>query len=208
MRKLIVLALLVMAALVLSRHGSALHAWATQFGPTGLSPAGTAREVSAAPRPLPSQSQPSPGPTPPVAAAPAQSHSGVRHGASSMVTARVIQVVDGDTIRVRIAGRPETVQYIGVVAAGSAAVEINRRLLAGGQAALELDREERDRSGRLLAYVHAGGVMMNAELVAQGAARASGEWPNARHRDLLRELERQAQLLRLGIWAVVAAARN
>ena len=35
---------------------------------------------------------------------------------------------------------------------------------------LELDAEERDRYGRLLAYVYAGDVLVNAELLREGYA--------------------------------------
>ena len=42
--------------------------------------------------------------------------------------------------------------------------------------------------------------MMNAELVAHGAARATADSPNSRHRHVLQDLEHQAKILRLGMW--------
>jgi endonuclease YncB( thermonuclease family) len=55
-------------------------------------------------------------------------------------------------------------------------METNRKLVQGQTVRLELDVQERDRYGRLLAYVYVGDTMVNAELVAQGYARALGRW--------------------------------
>src|SRR5947207_14235634 len=92
----------------------------------------------------------------------------------------VVRVVDGDTIHVRIGARVEKVRYIGVNTpevhhprkgeepGGREAAEVNRRLVEGKRVRLELDVQERDRYGRLLAYVWVGDVMVNAELVRLG----------------------------------------
>ncbi|MBI2200301.1 MAG: thermonuclease family protein, partial [Candidatus Rokubacteria bacterium] len=79
---------------------------------------------------------------------------------------RVVRIVDGDTIVVCcIAGREERVRYIGMDTpetkhptrgeepGGREATEINRKLVEGKTARLELDVQERDRYGRVLAYV-------------------------------------------------------
>lgn len=129
------------------------------------------------------------------------------------LTARVIHVIDGDTIRVRIGHRHETVRYIGVNAPeidhpdraaqpfGREAAAANRRLVKGEIVRLELDVERRDRYGRLLAYVYVGDVMVNAELVARGYAQAMTIPPNVRHQRLLVKLEREARRRQLGLWA-------
>jgi endonuclease YncB( thermonuclease family) len=82
--------------------------------------------------------------------------------------ATVVRIVDGDTIQVRIADRLEKVRYIGMNTPeihhprkgeepwGREASEVNRELVAGKQVRLELDVQERDRYGRLLAYVWVG----------------------------------------------------
>lgn len=116
----------------------------------------------------------------------------------------VVQVIDGDTIQVDLGGHLETVRYIGVTAASPMAIDVNRRLVAGREARLELDLRERDREGRLLAYVHVGDTMANAELVARGVARAEAESANVRHREMLLDLERQARILRVGMWATAS----
>ena len=96
--------------------------------------------------------------------------------------ARVTRVVDGDTIEVSMEGRRYTVRYIGVdtpesVAPGQPvecygreASRRNRELVEGRTVLLEKDVSETDRYGRLLRYVWADGVMVNAVLVAEGYA--------------------------------------
>ena len=95
---------------------------------------------------------------------------------------RVMRVVDGDTIKVRLGGRVERVRYIGMDTpesvkpgtpvqcfAKKASAE-NERLVAGREVRLVPDVEQRDRYGRLLAYVYpaSGGPMVNEVLVRRG----------------------------------------
>jgi endonuclease YncB( thermonuclease family) len=87
----------------------------------------------------------------------------------------VVKVVDGDTVHVRVGDRIEKVRYIGMNApelhhptlgeqpGGREAAEANRKLVDGQTVRLELDVHERDRYGRLLAYVYVGDTMVNAE---------------------------------------------
>jgi micrococcal nuclease len=70
---------------------------------------------------------------------------------------------------------------------------------------LELDARQRDRWGRLLAYVwlrdaHGREVMANAEIVRRGYAHASTVPPNVRHAELFRALEREARGAERGLW--------
>ncbi|MCI0460400.1 MAG: thermonuclease family protein, partial [Gemmataceae bacterium] len=62
------------------------------------------------------------------------------------------------------------------------------------------DVQERDRYGRLLAYVYLGDMMVNAEMVAQGYAQVMTIPPNVRHQDLFLKLQREARLLQIGLW--------
>src|SRR5688500_10014002 len=84
----------------------------------------------------------------------------------------VVRIVDGDSIHVRLGDRIERVRYIGVntaeiqhprkgaEAGGREASRVNRELVDGRRVRLELDVQERDRHGRLLAYVWVGDVMV------------------------------------------------
>jgi micrococcal nuclease len=125
---------------------------------------------------------------------------------------QVVSVVDGDTIKVRMGDRVETVRYIGMNApelhhpekgeepGGREATEANRKLVEGQTVRLELDVQERDRYGRLLAYVYLGDMMVNAEMVAQGYGQAMTIPPNVRHQELFLKLQREARLLQIGLW--------
>jgi micrococcal nuclease len=127
---------------------------------------------------------------------------------------RVVRVVDGDTVHVRLGGRDETVRYIGIdtpesVEPGTpvqcfaeAASARNRRLVAGRAVTLRTDAESRDRYGRLLAYVYRrdDGLFVNAELVRQGFAKILTIPPNVAHAVELLTLERAARRARRGLW--------
>lgn len=124
----------------------------------------------------------------------------------------VVKVVDGDTIHVRLAGRVEKVRYIGVNTpelrhptegqqpGSREARDVNRRLVEGRQVRLELDVGERDRYGRLLAYVWVGQTMVNAELVGQGYAQVMTVPPNVRYQQLFLRLQREAREASRGLW--------
>jgi micrococcal nuclease len=136
--------------------------------------------------------------------------------------ARVLRVVDGDTILVRIPGPParrERVRYIGIDAPesvtperpvecyGPASAAANRRLVGGRTVTLSTDAERRDRFGRLLAYVRVDGRFVNAELVRGGFATALEIAPNLRHAARLRALEREARRAGRGLWGACRSRR-
>ena len=134
--------------------------------------------------------------------------------AAAVRAAAVVRVVDGDTIRVRVAGREETVRYIGIdtpesVKPGApvecfahrAAAE-NERLVGGRRVRLERDAEARDRFGRLLAYVvrEDDGVLVNEALVRGGYAVPLTIPPNVRHAERLRAAAAGARRAGRGLW--------
>ncbi len=128
------------------------------------------------------------------------------------VAGTVVRVVDGDTIHVRIGARVEKVRYIGVNTpevhhptrgeepGGREAAEVNRRLVEGQAVRLELDVQERDRYGRLLAYVWIGDLMINAELVRLGYAQVMTIPPNVRYQEVFLKLQREAREAGRGLW--------
>ena len=127
---------------------------------------------------------------------------------------RVVRVVDGDTIHVRVGDRIEKVRYIGVNTpevhhprkgeepGGREAAAVNRTLVADRQVRLETDVQLRDRYGRLLAYVFVGDAMVNAELVRRGYAQVMTIPPNVRHQALFVTLQREAREGERGLWRV------
>jgi micrococcal nuclease len=124
----------------------------------------------------------------------------------------VVRIVDGDTIHVQIGGRREKVRYIGINTpevhhptkgaepGGREASEQNRALVTGKRIRLELDVQDRDRYGRLLAYVWVGDVMINAELVRRGYAQVMTIPPNVRYQALFLKLQRDAREAGRGLW--------
>jgi micrococcal nuclease len=138
--------------------------------------------------------------------------------------ARVVRVVDGDTILVDIRGERERVRYIGIDApesvrpdspvepfATEAAAE-NAALVNGRDVVLERDVSDRDTFGRLLRYVWVPRpgdeppLFVNFELVARGFANAVTYPPDLRHTELLRAAEREAREQDRGLWAAASAA--
>jgi micrococcal nuclease len=129
--------------------------------------------------------------------------------------AQVVRVVDGDTIRVRLDGRTERVRYIGVDTPESVkpgtpvqcfakrASAANAALVAGRSVRLVGDVEQRDRYGRLLAYVYRepDGAFVNAQLVRDGFARTLTIPPNVAHARELADLARVARQAHRGLWS-------
>jgi micrococcal nuclease len=128
---------------------------------------------------------------------------------------RVVKVVDGDTIHVLVGGRREKVRYIGVDTPetkhptkgvqcfGRAASAFNERLVAHERVRLVRDVEERDRYGRLLAYVYRlrDGLFVNAELARLGYARTLTIAPDVRHAAHFSALAREARAEGRGLWS-------
>jgi micrococcal nuclease len=129
--------------------------------------------------------------------------------------ARVVKIVDGDTIHVLIGSRREKIRYIGVDTPethkpgtpvqcyGRAASAFNARLLAGRRVELRTDAETRDRYGRLLAYVYRrpDGMFVNAELVRRGFATILTIPPNVAHAEEFLRLQRAAREAGRGLWS-------
>lgn len=126
----------------------------------------------------------------------------------------VTRVVDGDTIKVTLDGRAQTIRYIGmdtpetvkpntpVQCFGKRASAENHQLVAGRRVALRLGAEPRDRYGRLLAYVYRreDGLFVNAALVRGGFASILTIPPNVARTAELRRLEAAARAAGRGLW--------
>ena len=122
-------------------------------------------------------------------------------------TAKVIEVIDGDTIVIEGGYR---VRYIGIDAPevhpqsevyGVEAWQANRRLVEGKRVRLERDVSETDKYGRLLRYVYVDNLFVNAELVREGLAWARAYPPDTRYQGYLEEMEAEARLAGKGMWA-------
>ena len=99
-----------------------------------------------------------------------------------------VEVIDGDTIDVRLDGRIIRVRYIGVDTPErgepcyAEATNYNRSLVQGKTLTLVRDTSDYGPYDRLLRYVYADGVFVNLALVQAGYAEASYYAPNGKHR--------------------------
>lgn len=121
-------------------------------------------------------------------------------------------VDDGDTILLED-GRH--VRYIGINAPevtgeygkrkpfGEDARRLNRELVWHRKVRLEPDAEEKDRYGRILAYVYLPDkTFVNLSILEAGYAFVLYRQPNIRHHQLLLEAQRRAMTSKKGIWGV------
>ena len=128
----------------------------------------------------------------------------------------VIDVIDGDTIDLRIGYKRERVRLLGidtpetkdprkpVQCFGHEASDRTAQLLPEGTIVrLELDLEERDAFHRLLAYVWraSDGLFINLDLVTQGYADILSIAPNTGHADELRAAMTAAKSAARGLWS-------
>jgi micrococcal nuclease len=139
----------------------------------------------------------------------------------------VASVVDGDTIRIMTANGEEVIRLIGVDTPetvhptrgeepfGREASDFTKQLLEGRSVYLEFDIEQRDRFGRLLAYVYiddaagawqyTGAVLtqVNYTLALQGYASQATFPPNVRYVDLYQQAVADARSARRGLHGLV-----
>ena len=115
----------------------------------------------------------------------------------SLPAAIVMEVIDGDTIEVRVEGKAETVRYYGIDTPEreepcyEEAKERNEELV-GRHVLLLADARNGDRGGRLLRYVFTlDGLSVDAMLVAEGFALAWTE--DGYYRDTLMAIEEEAE---------------
>lgn len=112
---------------------------------------------------------------------------------SSQTTYKIVRIVDGDTFIIDYNGVEERVRLIGVDTPesvhpdatknsefGKIASDFSKKYLDGKEVSLELDVQERDKYGRILAYMYVGGQMYNKILLQEGMAKVATYPPNVR----------------------------
>lgn len=124
--------------------------------------------------------------------------------------ARVVEVVDGDTVVVALDGERERVRLIGINAPerGECLAEEAARWLrdrtAGRDVELVPDRTDRDQYGRLLRYVELDGADVGAELVRAGLALARRYPPDNARADEYEDAQAAAEDAGAGMWGADA----
>jgi micrococcal nuclease len=133
---------------------------------------------------------------------------------TNVILVPVLQVVDGDTIKVNLNGREETVRVLlvdtpethhprlGIQPYGPEASTMTHRLLDHKKVTLELaENHSRDKYGRLLAYLFVGGESVEVDLLEKGLARVAYVFPpNTKYLKTYRLAEAIAKKEHLGIW--------
>lgn len=147
-----------------------------------------------------------------------------------VVPAVVTSVSDGDTVHVQLDGKDEKVRFIGVNCPeiahpelgiekqpyGKEAAAYTRERLSGKTVYLEFDVQERDKYGRLLAYVwlewpssgseqEVRAKMYNARLLLDGYAQVMTVPPNVKYADLFVKLQREVREQGKGLWGAAPA---
>ncbi|MGA0877727.1 MAG: thermonuclease family protein [Ilumatobacteraceae bacterium] len=142
----------------------------------------------------------------------------VLHGCTTEHTgtpAKVVAIIDGDTLEIAIRGHTVTTRLIGidtpetkkpgspVECHGPEATEFLRQLVPPGTAVvLQRDVEGRDHYDRLLAYVFriADGLFVNREIIRRGFARPLSIPPNTTYAREFASQAAHARQERLGLW--------
>lgn len=129
----------------------------------------------------------------------------------------VLEVVDGDTIKVDISGKEYTVRYIGIDTPetvdprrpvgcfGKEASNENKKLVSGKTVFLQKDVSETDKYKRLLRYVflpleNGSLLFVNDYLVREGFAKALTYPPDVKYNEQFRDAEKQAREGKRGLW--------
>jgi len=134
------------------------------------------------------------------------------------MNARVLRVIDGDTLeaeidnetfKIRLIGvdTPETVHpFLEEEEFGQEASDYLKSLLANQAIVLEFDEAVMDTYNRLLAYVYLRGIFINAEIIKNGFSQAYTDYP-FRYSDEFMAYEQKAKEKGVGLWAYETAGQ-
>lgn len=136
--------------------------------------------------------------------------------ASRSANATVVEVIDGDTVRLEVATGVEVVRLLGIDTpetvdpnrpaqcfGAEASAYLTTMLPVGTPVLLTRDQQIRDVFGRLLGYVFvaSSGQFTNAEMIRGGFANTLSIEPNNAYRDTFADALRDAKKDKAGLWA-------
>ena len=135
-------------------------------------------------------------------------------GTTEQTLIEVVEVTDGDTIKVKYNGNIVKVRYLlidtpetnhhtlGKQPYGEEAKQRNKELLDSGDVSIEFDIGDRlDDYGRMLAYIYVDGESVQEKLLEEGLARVAYIFPpNTRYLDEFEKASKIAEEKSLGIW--------
>lgn len=130
-------------------------------------------------------------------------------------TAKVLRVIDGDTIEVQLNNKKETVRLIGIDAPetvdprktvecfGKEASDKTKEILNGKTVRLETDttQGETDKYGRLLRYIFLDRINFNELMISEGFAHEYTYQNNPyKYMEEFKEVQKKAQEENKGLW--------
>ncbi|MEI4769711.1 thermonuclease family protein [Psychrobacillus sp. FJAT-51614] len=135
-------------------------------------------------------------------------------GTSEQIPVELIEVIDGDTIKVNYNGNVETIRYLlidtpetnhkqlGTQPLSDEAKYRNNEILNSGELTIEFDVGNRlDDYGRMLAYIYIDGVSVQESLLEEGLARVAYVFPpNTRYLDDFEKASKIAEKQKVGVW--------
>lgn len=143
-------------------------------------------------------------------------------GAVSPGFYKVVEFSDGDTIKVDMFGKTETIRFIGVDTPethdprkavqcfGIKAAEYTKNRIGNNAVRLESDplNTNRDRYNRLLRYVYLpDGALINADIIKDGYGFAYLSFPFSKMEEF-ESLQKNAKEQNLGLWGSCEPAQN
>ncbi|KJS68698.1 MAG: hypothetical protein JL50_03190 [Peptococcaceae bacterium BICA1-7] len=154
---------------------------------------------------------------------PQSQEAGQQPARAPLLKAKVTRVVDGDTVHVRLNGTDQTVRLIGVDTPetvkpnspvqpyGKEASGYTRSQLEGKTVYIEKDVQDRDKYGRLLAYIwldqptavsdlEIRGKLFNARLLLEGYAQILTIPPDVKYVDYFIGYQKEARDGNKGLW--------
>lgn len=134
----------------------------------------------------------------------------------------VLEVVDGDTIKIDYEGTKEGVRLIGIDTPetshpnketecfGKEATEKIKELVKGKHVKIEFDETQgdRDKYGRLLLYIWQGEIFVNEVMVREGFAHEYTYNLPYKYMDQFKEAEKEARENRKGLWGDACACQE
>ncbi len=127
-----------------------------------------------------------------------------------------VTVIDGDTIKLKLKNKTETVRFLLVDSPeirdkitdiaqpySLEAKALTSEMIKNSQEiTIEKDKSERDKYGRYLAYVYADGKSIQEALLTSGLARVAYVFaPNTKYESQFRSIETAAESKKIGIWS-------
>lgn len=134
--------------------------------------------------------------------------------------AKVIQVIEGDTLKVEMDGNQEILRTTLVETPKKQdfqepmpsliveTINFARETLEGKEVELEIDKEQRDKDGNVQAYVWVDNKPYNVLLLDEGFARLRVETSNAKYQNEFQQIETSAKSAKVGIWKVEGYATD